>query len=119
LIALSADVVRSANNRVKPPDLQIVPDELWQAAHARLADSRRYYLRSKGGKLDGNPGKGTESNHLLVGMATCGVCGASLTVTSRKSGAGRGARVPVSLLRESSEGRDGLRESARHPHGDP
>jgi len=40
----------------------------------------------------GNPGKGTESKYLLVGLAACGVCGAGLSVISRRSGPGRGFR---------------------------
>ena len=82
--------------RAVKPELAIVSEAEWRAAHARLADSRLYYLRTHQGRVWGNPGKGAESKYLLVGMATCGVCGASLAVTSRASGAGRGFRYRCS-----------------------
>ncbi len=37
--------------RIEAPDLRIVADDLWQAAHDRLRGSRDTYLRSTGGQL--------------------------------------------------------------------
>jgi len=63
--------------------LRIVSEELWQAAHARLAGTRAAYLRGTGGQLWGRPSNGHESHYLLTGLASCGWCGATLEVRSR------------------------------------
>ncbi len=70
--------------RVPVPELQIVPDELWEAAHDRLAGARGIYLRKTNGQLWGRPASGIESRYLLAGMAQCSWCGGSLIVV--KSG---------------------------------
>ena len=71
---------------VSAPELRIVSDAEWRAAHARLGEARALYLRNTDGKLWGHPARGTESKYLLVGLATCGVCGSGLSVRSRKHG---------------------------------
>jgi site-specific DNA recombinase len=68
---------------VEVPALRIVAEDLWQAAHSRLAGTRVAYLRGTGGHLWGRPSNGRESRYLLTGFATCGWCGASLEVRSR------------------------------------
>ena len=72
--------------RVPVPQLRIVSDALWTAAHERLDTSRRSYLRGTDGRLWGKPANGVESKYLLTGMAVCGMCGGALTVRSRSHG---------------------------------
>ena len=68
------------------PGLRIVPDQIWDAAHARLGEARALYLRGTDGQLWGHPARGTESKYLLVGMTRCGVCGSGMSVRSRHHG---------------------------------
>ena len=75
--------------RVPAPELRIVSDEQWLAAHVRLAESRALYLRGTDGQLWGAPPRGSESKYLLVGLGRCGVCGSGVSVRSRKRGKGR------------------------------
>src|SRR5688572_17696392 len=70
---------------VHRPDLAIIPESLWHAAHQRMASARRQYLRSTNGRLYGKPGAGIASKHLLSGLLTCGTCGGNMFV-SKKSG---------------------------------
>lgn len=72
--------------RKDAPDLRIVGEDLWAAAHERIAGTRKAYLRSTGGQLWGRPETGTESRYLLSGFTTCSVCGASLIVRKRPDG---------------------------------
>lgn len=72
--------------RVPAPELRIVGDEQWNAAHARLDATRQTYLRSTGGRLWGRPASGLAAKYLLSGLARCGVCGGGLEVRSRASG---------------------------------
>jgi site-specific DNA recombinase len=76
--------------RKEAPDLRIIPEELWQAAHDRLRGSRDTYLRATSGRLWGRPSNGIESKYLLTGMAACGRCGGALTARSRSHGRHRG-----------------------------
>ena len=50
--------------RVSVPNLRIVSDDLWEAAHARLDATRRSYLRTQGGRLaeDGDTAHGLTRN---------------------------------------------------------
>ncbi len=72
--------------RVPVPKLRIVSDDLWQAAHARLDQTREAYLRNTNGKLWGHPLNGIAAKYLLTGLARCGFCGGSLEVRSRSHG---------------------------------
>jgi len=72
--------------RVPAPELRIVSEELWKAAHDRLEATRVIYLRHSGGQLWGRPASGIESKYLLTGMAVCGCCGGSLVVRTRQHG---------------------------------
>lgn len=65
--------------------LRIVPEDLWNAAHARLSESRARYLEATGGRTWGRP-RDLESKYLLSGLARCGVCGGGLIVRSRSHG---------------------------------
>jgi site-specific DNA recombinase len=71
------------------PDLRIVSDELWTAAHERMEQSRRVYLRRVGGKLVGKPESGFESQYLLSGFLRCGICGGNLAIIKRTGKRGR------------------------------
>jgi site-specific DNA recombinase len=74
---------------LEQPALRIVPEALWQAAHERLAASRASYLRASDGKLWGRPTNGTASRYLLMGLATCAVCGKAFTARSKPRGGAR------------------------------
>jgi site-specific DNA recombinase len=71
------------------PKLQIVPDDVWEAAHARLAAVRGVYLKATNGQAFGRPPLGDPSKYLLTNLALCGQCGCPLYVTSRRHGKGR------------------------------
>jgi site-specific DNA recombinase len=75
--------------RLDAPELRIVPEALWLAAHARLNAARRVYLAGTEGDLWGRPPSGTVSKYLLTGIGRCGVCGGGLTVRSGKRSAGQ------------------------------
>jgi site-specific DNA recombinase len=76
--------------RIEAPDLRMIAEELWQAAHDRLRGSRETYIRATAGRLWGRPSNGIESKYLLTGMAACGRCGGALTARSRSHGRRRG-----------------------------
>ena len=69
------------------PELRIVPEGLWLAAHARMDRTRRTYTghRKVTGQLDGRPEAGLISRHLLTGFLRCGVCGGGMFVAPRVS----------------------------------
>jgi hypothetical protein len=75
--------------RVEAPDLQIVSDEQWLAAHSRLDASRALYLRSTNGRSFGRPAVGNPSPYLLTNLAACGRCGGPLRVCTRSHGSRR------------------------------
>jgi len=72
--------------RIDAPDLRIVTDTLWAAAHARLEATRATYLRTTRGPLWGRPASGLASTYLLTGIARCGACGSGLEVRSGTHG---------------------------------
>src|SRR5262249_23606169 len=71
---------------VPVPQLRLISEELWTAAHARLANARQTYLRATDGRLWGKPTNGVESKYLLAGLVSCAVCGGGLPVASRSHG---------------------------------
>ncbi len=71
------------------PTLQIVTDDEWAAAHARMSAARAIYFRATGGQTFGRPALGNPSKYLLTNLALCGCCGGSLKVRSREHGIGR------------------------------
>jgi site-specific DNA recombinase len=72
--------------RVPVPKLRVIPDAIWDQAHARLSHTREAYLRTTNGKLWGRPLDGAARKYLLTGLARCGQCGGSLEVRSRDHG---------------------------------
>ncbi len=72
--------------QVPAPDLRIVSDDLWTAAHRKMAAAVAIYTgRSKHGARPVM----APSKYLLTNLLTCGVCGGNMHVRSHKSGAGR------------------------------
>jgi hypothetical protein len=71
------------------PNLQMVSDAVWQAAHARLDAVRGVYMKATNGQAFGRPSLGDPSKYLLTNLALCGQCGCPLYVTSRRHGKGR------------------------------
>lgn len=71
---------------VPVPQLQIVPDALWEEAQARWRNNRQFYLRSTSGRLHGRPVNGRESPYLFTGFTMCHHCGGSLYVRSHRYG---------------------------------
>jgi site-specific DNA recombinase len=65
------------------PDLRVVTEEQWQAAHARIAKTRETHLRSTDGRLGGRPVGGGEARYLLSGLVVCGACGGSMHAVKR------------------------------------
>ena len=53
------------------------------AARARIDSTRGAYLRHSNGQIWSRPARGIESRFLLSGFLSCGLCGSSMTVTSR------------------------------------
>ncbi len=66
------------------PALQIVPADLWQAAHARLDSARRTFVRGADGQLLGRPTRlDLESPYLLSGFGRCALCGGAIIAMTR------------------------------------
>jgi site-specific DNA recombinase len=65
------------------PELQIVSDDLWHAAQARLKGIRATLAKTSGGR-HGVRRRDVESKYLLAGFARCGSCGGALGVVSRR-----------------------------------
>ena len=93
---------------VDKPELRVVPEELWQAAHERLERTRRAYLRQTGGKVWGRPETGTESHYLMSGFAQCGLCGGGMDVIRRT-----GKRMAPKFYLTCHNGR--VNVNGRHP----
>lgn len=72
------------------PQLKIISESEWKAAHDRLDATRSTYLRGTKGELWGRPASSLESKYLLTGLAKCGKCGGSLYV---RSSSRKGSRV--------------------------
>src|SRR5262245_43317972 len=60
------------------PELRIVLDDLWRAAHRRLDAAREVY--ASGGRTTDRP---DQEKYLLSGLATCAACGGSLGAFTR------------------------------------
>ena len=66
------------------PDLRVVSDAEWDAAHGRLARARAEYDEATHGLRKRTVDR--ESKYLLVGFSRCGICGGKLCVQSRSKG---------------------------------
>jgi site-specific DNA recombinase len=75
--------------RIEKPDLRIIPESLWLAAHERIRKTRKAYLRTTNGRLWGRPETGIESPYLLGGLALDSTCGGSLGVWKHPDGRNR------------------------------
>jgi site-specific DNA recombinase len=72
--------------RTDVPELRIVSDDVWRAAHAQLEAHRQLYLRGTKGQLCGHPRDGVDRKYLLTGLSRCALCGGTLEVRSRRHG---------------------------------
>ena len=75
--------------RTPVPLWRIVTDDLWAAAHRRLAAAADIYLRATNGQVWGRPPSELASKYLLSGKLRCACCGGSMTVRSRAHGSKR------------------------------
>jgi len=89
---------------VERPELRIVSEELWQATHARLNQTRVSYLHGRGGQLIGKPESGLTSKHLLSGFLICGICHGALRVDTRSFN--RSRRPAYICANRKDRGRD-------------
>jgi Recombinase zinc beta ribbon domain/Recombinase len=71
---------------IEVPELRIVSEAQWLAAHGRLEQTRQTYLRGTHGHLWGRPADGHESKYLLTGLSRCASCGGTMIVRSRSHG---------------------------------
>jgi hypothetical protein len=69
--------------RVLVPELAVIPEALWTAAHRQMAAQRERYSRTN---ARGAPPWGTEGKHLLTGLLRCAVCGSGMEARSRSHG---------------------------------
>jgi DNA invertase Pin-like site-specific DNA recombinase len=80
--------------RVPAPDLRIVSEKEWKAAHHSMAAARAAcHLRSPGAAF--GPRRDAPSQYLLVGYATCGLCGGGIHVRVRQRANGQREKVPT------------------------
>jgi site-specific DNA recombinase len=73
--------------RVEVPEWRIVPEELWQAAHARIAAKSKKFTAACLGGLNRTE---RSRSYLFSGLLVCGNCGSRLIITS-----GNGKRAYV------------------------
>lgn len=66
--------------RCRRPELQIVPDSLWDAVQHRLQREQERYLRAADGRILSRPARHTK--YLLTGLTQCS-CGSGLEVIAR------------------------------------
>jgi site-specific DNA recombinase len=64
--------------RLEAPELRLVPEDLWRAAHRRLEAARQIY--AFGGRMADRP---DQEKYLLSGIAKCATCGGSLVAFTR------------------------------------
>lgn len=87
---------RPAEDRitVPAPHLRIVPESLWQAAHARIEESRVHYEKATRGLRRGRP-RDVDSKYLLPGLAVCARCNGGMHARSTHHGSGAAGRRRV------------------------
>jgi site-specific DNA recombinase len=66
------------------PELRLVSDALWQAAHTRMQRARDTYVRGPKGQLMARPAlRDLDTPYLLSGIARCSACGGPLASITR------------------------------------
>jgi site-specific DNA recombinase len=75
--------------KVPMPQLQIISEPEWKAAHDGLSATRAVHLRGTKGELWGRPASTLDGKYLPTGLVKCRLCGGSLYV---KSSARKGQR---------------------------
>ena len=73
---------------IPAPQLRIVSDELWKAAHRRIEADRKRYAGKPNGKPNGW-GTAARGTYLLTGLARCSECGGGIEVQTRSHGSQR------------------------------
>ena len=68
------------------PGFRIIPEALWQAAHARLRDTATAW--QAGRPTWGRPPVAVQARYLLTGFTECGRCGGSMLAWRRAPGHG-------------------------------
>jgi site-specific DNA recombinase len=103
--------------RADRPELRIVKQELWDAAHERLARSRVLFTTrtAASGRVNGRPKVegGIESKYLLSGFLVCAGCGGRMMVTKRTSKRGRPVFYYVCSTHRNRAGASDVRGSLR------
>jgi hypothetical protein len=111
------------------PELRIIPEPLWQAAHTRLRDTAAAWKADR--PTWGRPPVAIQARYLLTGFTECAQCGGSMLAWRRGAGHGapalrcsyhhyRGARVcandrTVAVATATTAVLDGLRAQALAP----
>ena len=65
--------------RVEVPEWRIVPEELWNAAHARIADVNQRFGAARLGGLNRTE---KSRSYLFSGLLVCGACGSRIVIIS-------------------------------------
>jgi Recombinase zinc beta ribbon domain/ABC transporter substrate binding protein/Recombinase len=92
---IKVDVPEAKWLRLEAPELRIISEDLWEAAHARMAATHAVYLRRTNGQLGGKPESGLESRYLMSGFLRCGICRGAMQVNKRATQPGRPPLVYV------------------------
>ncbi len=66
---------------LEQPDLMVISEDVWNAAHAVLTKRREQYAHTPGGRP-----LGACTKYLLAGLLRCGVCGGGMEARSRAHG---------------------------------
>ena len=103
--------------KIPMPQLQILTEGEWKAAHDRLTATRAVYLRGTKGELWGRPASTLDSKYLLTGLVKCGLCGGSVYVKSSSRKGARALFYGCWLHDTPSSRADGMRQQSSHANG--
>jgi hypothetical protein len=78
--------------KIPAPELRIVSQSEWSAAHARMRAARASVVGGKTGGPGASQPHDRQSKYLLSGLARCGCCGGSFAATTRSHGTGSNRR---------------------------
>ncbi len=103
-----------------PEELRIVSPALWDAAHARLARTRKTYAgkRRANGELHGRPESALVARHLLSGFLRCGLCGGNLFILNQKASAKAAPKLFYVCTTNYKRGAGRCANSARVPYNE-